>query len=108
MNTETFVAMSIDVQPNKNWFEIWSVEQDGSLKNCMNFYDACLQNSVLWACQCLSQEGARTEDSCVMVHATRNKDGEMVRQIITESPENNRMFNVLNKYRAALKQSIKN
>lgn len=104
MNNDTFAALSVDIQPNKHWFEVWSIEHDGSLKNCVNFYDAALQNAVTWVIQCFAQETARTEDPYVVVHSTRDENGEMSRSIIPEPQGDVKLFSALNKYRATLKR----
>lgn len=104
MNNETVTALSVDIKPNLHWFEIWSLEQDGSLKNCVNFYDMALQNSVTWAIQCFSQENSRTDDAYVIVHSTVGDGNEMVRSIISEpTDKETRFYTVLNKFRATLK-----
>jgi len=104
MNEQTLTPLSVDIKPNKNWFEVWSLEQDGSLKNCVNFYDLALQNSVTWAIQCLSQESSRTDEAYVIVHASVGEDKEMVRSIIPEpTDKETKFYTVLNKFRAALK-----
>jgi hypothetical protein len=106
MNTETFTPLSLDIKPNLNWFEVWSLDQDGSLKNCANFYDFALQNSVAWAIQCLSQEISRTDDAHVVVHSTVDKDKEMVRSIIpAPTDRETKFYTVLNKLRAGLKNN---
>ena len=103
MNEQTLTPLSVDIKPNKNWFEVWSLEQDGSLKNCVNFYDLALQNSVTWAIQCLSQESSRIDDAYVIVHASVS-DKEIVRSIIPEpTDKETKFYTVLNKFRAALK-----
>jgi hypothetical protein len=106
MNKETFTPLSLDIEPNLNWLEVWSLQQDGSLKNCLNFYDLALQNSVAWAMQCLSQESSRSDDAYVIVHATVGEDKEMVRSIIpAPTDRETKFYTVLNKFRAALKNN---
>ena len=103
MNTDIFAPLSVDMQPNKHWFEVWSIEQDGSLKNCVNFYDLALQSAAAWASQCYAHESARTEEPHIVVHAMRDESNEMVRHIIPEPVGDAKLYTVLNKYRAALK-----
>ena len=106
MNKETFTPLSLDIKPNLNWLEVWNLQQDGSLKNCLNFYDLALQNSVAWAMQCLSQESSRSDDPYVIVHATVGEDQEMVRSIIpAPTDRETKFYMVLNKFRAALKNN---
>ena len=106
MHKETFTPLSVDIKPNLNWLEVWSLQQDGSLKNCLNFYDLALQNSVAWAIQCLSQESSRSDDPYVIVHATVGEDQEMVRSIIpAPTDRETKFYMVLNKFRAALKNN---
>lgn len=106
MNKETFTPLSVDIKPNLNWLEVWSLQQDGSLKNCLNFYDLALQNSVAWAIQCLSQESSRSDDVYVIVHATVGEGKEMVRSIVpAPTDRETKFYTVLNKFRAALKNN---
>lgn len=105
MNAETFTPLSLDIKPNLNWFEIWSLEQDGSLKSCANFYDLALQNSVAWAIQCLSQEISRTDDAHVIVHSTVGQDKEIVRSIIpAPTDRETKFYTVLNKLRMSIRK----
>ena len=109
MNKETFTPLSSDIKPNLNWFEVWSLKQDGSLKTCLNFYDLALQNSVTWAIQCLSQESSRSDDVYVIVHAALSDCKETARSIIpVPTDRETRFYTVLNKFRAELIQLIKN
>ena len=82
METETYAELSPNTVANKHWVEIWSIEEDGSLKSCINFYDAALKNAAVWAAQCINQETARTEDVYSIVHASKLEDGTISRMII--------------------------
>ena len=100
METETYAALSSNAVANKHWFEVWSLEQDGSLKNCVNFYDAALKDASAWVTQCVNQEIWRTEDVYSVVHATKDADGTMNRTIITNSDV--KLFNALTKFKETL------
>jgi hypothetical protein len=100
MQTETYVTLSPNATANKHWFEIWNIEEDGSLKNCVNFYDAALKDAAPWIAQCVNQEVWRTEDVYSIVHATRDADGTMARSVVAGSDA--KLFSVLNKFKDSL------
>lgn len=91
MSTQTdnsFVKINPAFEQNKNWFEIWSTDVDGSLKECVNFYDFSLENCSVWAAQCLNTETNRTEEVYVVAHATKTEgEQEKTRSILPERPE---------------------
>ena len=100
METETYAALSPNAVANKHWVEIWSIEQDGSLKSCINFYDAALKNAAVWAAQCVNQETARTDDPYSVVHASKLEDGTIARTIIN-CPDS-KIFPAVNKFKESL------
>jgi hypothetical protein len=100
MQTETYATLTPNATANKHWFEIWNIEEDGSLKNCINFYDAALKDATAWVTQCVNQEIWRTEDVYSVIHATRDVDGTMTRSIIASSEV--KLFNVLSKFKENL------
>lgn len=74
--------LSKNVETNKNWLEVWSVETDGSLKTCVNFYDIAFENAAAWVANCFRLESDRTDDDFVIVHAYRDESNTLARQII--------------------------
>ena len=100
METETYAALSPNAVANKHWFEIWSIEQDGSLKSCINFYDAALKDAATWVTQCFNQETARTDDPYSIVHAFKLEDGTTARMIV--SCTDSKVFAAVNKFKESL------
>ena len=100
MQTETYLTLSPKATTNKHWFEILSVEEDGSLKNCVNFYDAALRDAAAWVTQCVNQEVWRTEDVYSIVHSTKDTDGLVARSVIGNS--DSKLFNLVSKYKESL------
>lgn len=69
------------VEANCNWFEIWNLERDGTLRNCINFYDFALDSAAAWAAHCFTSETARTEEAYQIVHAFKDSSGKVQRNV---------------------------
>ena len=69
---DTVTALTKGIETNKNWFEVWSIEADGSLKTCVNFYDMAFENVAAWVANCLRLESDRTDEDLVVVHAYKD------------------------------------
>lgn len=99
MDTVTSLTKGMDT--NQNWLEVWSVEADGSLKTCVNFYDMAFENVAAWVANCFRLESDRTEEDLVVVHARKDEKDQMVREIIPASSETS-VFQTVKKFRASL------
>lgn len=99
MDTVTTLTKGMDT--NKNWLEVWSVEADGSLKTCVNFYDMAFDNVAAWIANCFRLESDRTDEDLVVVHAYKDEKNETVREIIPASSETS-VFQTVKKFRASL------
>lgn len=99
MDTVTSLTKGMDT--NKNWLEVWSVEADGSLKTCVNFYDMAFENVAAWVANCFRLESDRTDEDLVVVHSYKDEKNEMVREIIPINPETP-VFQSVKKFRTTL------
>lgn len=99
MDTVTSLTKGMDT--NKNWLEVWSVEADGSLKTCVNFYDMAFENVAAWIANCFRLESDRTDEDLVVVHAYKDEKNETVREIIPASSETS-VFQTVKKFRTSL------
>jgi hypothetical protein len=99
MDTATTLTKGMDT--NKNWLEVWSVEADGSLKTCVNFYDMAFENVAAWIANCFRLESDRTDEDLVVVHAYKDEKNETVREIIPANSDTS-VFQTVKKFRASL------
>lgn len=99
MDTVTSLTKGMDT--NKNWLEVWSVEADGSLKTCVNFYDMAFENVAAWIANCLRLESDRTNEDLVVVHAYKDEKNETVREIIPANSDTS-VFQTVKKFRTSL------
>ena len=99
MDTVTSLTKGMDT--NKNWLEVWSVEADGSLKTCVNFYDMAFDNVAAWIANCFRLESDRTDEDLVVVHAYKDEKNETVREIIPANSDTS-VFQTVKKFRASL------
>lgn len=99
MDTVTSLTKGMDT--NKNWLEVWSVEADGSLKTCVNFYDMAFENVAAWIANCFRLESDRTDEDLVVVHAYKDEKNETVREIIPANSDTS-VFQTVKKFRASL------
>jgi hypothetical protein len=90
--------------PNRHWFEIWTIENNGNLLSCVNFYDMAWKDSPNWAVQCYSQETSRTADAYyAVVHARQSDNSGIAREIIPlPFEEPSKRVAKLTKYREAV------
>ena len=95
------LLLSKNVETNKNWLEVWSIEADGSLKTCVNFYDIAFENVAAWVANCFRLESDRTDEDLVVVHAYKDEKNEMVREIIPVNAEIP-VFQSVKKFRGTL------
>ena len=99
MDTVTSLTKGMDT--NKNWLEVWSVEADGSLKTCVNFYDMAFENVAAWIANCFRLESDRTDEDLVVVHAYKDEKNETVREIVPANSDTS-VFQTVKKFRASL------
>ena len=99
MDTVTSLTKGMDT--NKNWLEVWSVEADGSLKTCVNFYDMAFENVAAWIANCFRLESDRSDEDLVVVHAYKDEKNETVREIIPANSDTS-VFQTVKKFRASL------
>lgn len=99
MDTVTSLTKGMDT--NKNWLEVWSVEADGSLKTCVNFYDMAFENVAAWIANCFRLESDRTDEDLVVVHAYKDEKNETVREIIPANSDTS-VFQTVKKFRTSL------
>lgn len=81
---DTLQLTTNGVEANRNWFEIWNLERDGTLRNCINFYDFALDSAAAWAAHCFTSETARTEEAYQIVHAFKDSSGKVQRNVPVE------------------------
>lgn len=98
---DTVTALTKGMDTNKNWLEVWSVEADGSLKTCVNFYDMAFDNVAAWIANCFRLESDRTDEDLVVVHAYKDEKNETVREIIPANSDTS-VFQTVKKFRASL------
>ena len=87
-------------ETNKHWFEVWSIETNGSLDKCINFYDAAFENVAAWVANCFKQESDRTEETLVVIHASV-QEGAISRTILP-SVQGENIYQTVKKFRSAL------
>lgn len=98
---DTLTTLTKGFETNKNWLEVWSIEADGSLKTCVNFYDMAFENVAAWVANCFRLESDRTDEDLVVVHAYKDEKNETVREIIPVNAETP-VFQSVKKFRATL------
>ena len=98
---DTVPSLTKGMDTNKNWLEVWSVEADGSLKTCVNFYDMAFENVAAWIANCFRLESDRTDEDLVVVHAYKDEKNETVREIIPANSDTS-VFQTVKKFRASL------
>jgi hypothetical protein len=104
METNTYADVDSNFKANSNWFEIWSLQDNGALNHCVNFYDVALRDVVPWVTQCFSQESSRTDEiAFAVVHSKKDIDGTISRSIIPEPAGDVKLFTSLKKYRESLR-----
>jgi hypothetical protein len=98
---DTVTTLTKGIETNKNWFEVWSIEADGSLKTCVNFYDIAFENVAAWVANCLRLESDRTDEDLVVVHAYQDEKNETVRDIMPVNSDAS-IFQTVKKFRSTL------